>query len=89
MRLQVAPADSQSEPLMELWEDCVEGRHVDLNYPQFALSDDSEMNLHPEVNVPKKVGFFCARACVWVHQYLAVRRNHEFRPNSRLMFDFA
>ncbi len=54
--MQVVPADSQSEPLIELWEDCIEGRHTDLDYPQFSLSDDSEMQLlQSETNVPKKV----------------------------------
>ena len=57
--IKVLPADSQSEPLIELWDDCTDGRHVDLSYPQFSLSDDAEIQmLQAEVNVPKKVLYY-------------------------------
>ncbi len=55
MHFQVVKVDAQAEHLLELMEDCQDGRRVDLHYPQFCVSEDSETQLSQLENSPKKV----------------------------------
>ena len=40
--LQVAPHEPSADVLLELMDDCSEGQHVDLHYPQFIACDTED-----------------------------------------------